>query len=401
MADPTITLSAGSIAENLQTRTLIGNVAVSGGATDETFTFSVVGSLSDRFEIVDGQLFAKAGFPFDFETMSFADILISAVSDEAADGTVVGDKSFRISVVDVNEAPTDILLSKAVVSETAKAGTEVGLLTVVDPDRPEIAPTVMPTFTLLDSAGGRFQIVDGKLVVAEGATFDFETAPSLQVTVKVTDAGGLSFEKVLTIGVTDVSEVSGSSRNEKLKGTESADVINGGAGNDWIWGYGGDDVINGGSGKDILFGGAGADTFVFDSPFKKGHFDQIRDFKSGEDKIQFDLDALKAFKVKVGKSDLLAFAKKGKPDKGGKDDKGGKPEKKSSVGLDKVFKEGKLEKKFFSIGTTSKDGNDFVVYNKKNGSVYLDVDGSGGAKPIEILKVKAGTTLSFNDFLFI
>jgi Ca2+-binding RTX toxin-like protein len=396
MAVATITLSANTIEENLKDRTLIGTLTVSDGATGETFTFDLGEGLDDRFEIIGNELFAKAGSLFDYEAANVIDLSISAVSNASAGGTVVSDKSFRISVTDVTEAPTDILLSKAVVSETAKAGTEVGLLTAVDPDHPELSSAVMPTFTLMDNAGGRFQIVDGKLVVAEGATFDFETAPSLQVKVKVTDAGNLSFEKTLTIGVTDVSEVGGSSRNEKLRGTEDADVINGGAGNDWIWGNGGDDVINGGTGKDILYGGTGADTFVFDSPFKTGHFDQIRDFKSGEDKIQFDLDALKAFKVKVSKSDLLSFAKKG----GKPDDKGGSG-KKSSVGLDKVFKEGKLEKKFFTVGTVSKDGNDFVVYNKKNGTVYLDVDGSGGAKPIEILKVKAGTTLSFNDFLFI
>ncbi|MFL5136454.1 MAG: hypothetical protein ACJ8C6_18090, partial [Microvirga sp.] len=64
-------------------------------------------------------------------------------------------------------------------------------------------------------------------------------------------------------------------------------------------------------------------------------------------------------------------------------------------------KEGKLEKKFFTVGTASNDGNDYVVYTKKSGTVYLDVDGSGSAKPIEILKLKPGTTLSFNDFLFI
>ena len=101
------------------------------------------------------------------------------------------------------------------------------------------------------------------------------------------------------------------------------------------------------------------------------------------------VNALKTFKVKASKSDLLDFAKKGKPDK------------KFSFKLDKVFKEGKLEKKFFTVGTTSKDGNDYVVYSKKSGTVYLDVDGSGSAKPIEILKLKPGTALASSDFLFI
>jgi hypothetical protein len=53
------------------------------------------------------------------------------------------------------------------------------------------------------------------------------------------------------------------------------------------------------------------------------------------------------------------------------------------------------------VGTTSKDGNDYVVYSKKSGTVCLEVDGSGSAKPIEILEVKSGTTLTFSEFLFI
>ncbi|MBA1157231.1 cadherin domain-containing protein [Microvirga mediterraneensis] len=395
----TITLSALNVAENPENGTIIGRLGVDGGAQNEAFTFTLASSLSDRFEIKDvtennrtySVLVVKTGRGlFDFENvdLNHFDISISATSTAASGGTVVADKSFQISVTNVNEAPTDLTLGGIVaptVAENAAAGAEVGPLMALDPDANETF-----TFSLTDNAGGRFTIGDNnKLVVAAGAKFDYETASSVQVKVKVTDSGGLSFEKTLSIGVTDVSEIGGSARNEKLRGTESAEIINGGAGNDWIWGNGGDDTINGGSGKDILFGGNGADTFVFDTPFKKGHFDQIRDFKSGEDKILFDLDALKSFKVKASQKDLFGLSKKGHPDK------------KSSVGLDKIFKEGKLEKKFFTVGTTSKDGNDYVVYNKKNGTVYLDVDGSGGAKPIEILKLKPGTAVSFNDFLFI
>ena len=69
--------------------------------------------------------------------------------------------------------------------------------------------------------------------------------------------------------------------------------------------------------------------------------------------------------------------------KKGSDD-GGKPDKNSnkSVGFDKIFKKGqKLEKKFFNVGTKLKDirtgRTTTSIYNKKNGFVYLDIDGSG------------------------
>ena len=171
-------------------------------------------------------------------------------------------------------------------------------------------------------------------------------------------------------------------------------------GNDKIYGLGGNDTLNGGTGKDKLYGGAGQDTFVFDTPVKKGHFDHIEDFKASDDTIQISLAALKAFKVKgPKKSDVIS--KKGSDD-------GGKPDKNSnkSVGFDKIFKKGqKLEKKFFNVGTKLNDtpdgSNDYVFYNKKNGFVYLDVDGSGKGKGIEILKLKPGTMLSADDFLFI
>jgi Ca2+-binding RTX toxin-like protein len=221
------------------------------------------------------------------------------------------------------------------------------------------------TFTLTDNAGGRFKIEGGKLLVADGSKLDFETAKSHQIKVQVKDAGGLTFEKTFTIGVNDgIDAISGSKRNDKIFGTEGADFINGGAGNDKIFGLGGDDIINGGLGKDHLTGGAGRDTFMFDSALRKGGFDMVTDFNSADDTLQFNLSALKSLKIKA-------------------------------------FKQGKLQKKFFTIGNDPKDKNDYVYYNKKNGVVYLDADGSGNKKGMEILKLKPGTKISADDFLFI
>ena len=60
-------------------------------------------------------------------------------------------------------------------------------------------------FALLDDAGGRFLITAGGDLVVNGP-LDFETAPTEQVTVRVTNSGGLSFDKTFTIGITDVNE---------------------------------------------------------------------------------------------------------------------------------------------------------------------------------------------------
>jgi hypothetical protein len=222
--------------------------------------------------------------------------------------------------------------------------------------------------------------------------------------VKVTDFEGLSYTEEVTVTVKISGDVvtGTNGSNNKLEGTANNDILNGLGGNDKIYGLAGNDTINGGAGKDKLYGGAGQDTFVFDTAVKKGHFDQIMDFKPSDDTIQISLAALKAFKVKGPKTGDVLSKKGADDDKGKPDDKGGS----KSVGFDKLFVKGqKLQKKFFNVGTKLNDtpdgSNDYIFYNKKNGFVYLDVDGSGKGKGIEILKVKPGTTLTADDFLFI
>jgi subtilisin-like proprotein convertase family protein len=62
-----------------------------------------------------------------------------------------------------------------------------------------------------------------------------------------------------TGGTYDICTKTGTSGNDRIKGTPRADVICGFGGNDTIYGLGGGDRIYGGGGNDKLFGGAGND----------------------------------------------------------------------------------------------------------------------------------------------
>lgn len=147
-----------------------------------------------------------------------------------------------------NLAPTDIDLSNTAVAENSASGTVVGALTASDPDVGDIL-----TFALLDDAGGRFAIDGNNLVVA--GSLDFETATSHQVTVRVTDAGGASYDEVFTITVDNVSgSIVGDNANNVLIGTSEEDTIQGLDGND---------QIRGGAGNDLLVGGPGNDRAVY------------------------------------------------------------------------------------------------------------------------------------------
>jgi hypothetical protein len=302
-------------------------------------------------------------------------------------------------------SPTDLIVTGGTVAENSPVNAPVAALSAVDQDRGETF-----TYSLVDAGGAAYSdpyfMIDGNTIKLKAGLDDAQVGTHT-LHVKVTDSGGLSYVEQVTITVTNSAEiVTGRNKNDnklyggKLYGGAGDDIINGLGGNDKLYGFAGNDTLNGGAGKDKLYGGDGQDVFVFDAPVKKGHFDHIEDFKASDDTIQISLSALKAFKVKGAKASDVT-SKKGSDDKGKPDDKGSK----ETVGFDKFFMKGqKLQKKFFDIGTKPDDAdgsNDYIYYNKKSGIVYLDADGSGSAKGVEILKVKPGTTLSANDFLFI
>jgi serralysin len=402
MATIKITRTTLTIPENPKAGDYIATLDIDGEIGDgEIFEFKLENSLGDRFEIFGNVLRVKTGgslFDYELLTRRYFDLVITATGNLHTDVTPA---EITVDVTDVNEAPTDIMVISGPISEDTPVGSHVAILIPRDPDEDETF-----TYSLVNENGAP---VDSALFFIDGNRIKLKTSldnaqvGSHGLYVKVVDTDGLSYVEQVMIGVTNSAETAtGTNKSDKLTGTADDDIISGLGGNDKIYGLAGNDTINGGSGKDKLYGGDGQDTFVFDTAVKKGHFDQIMDFKPSDDTIQISLAALKAFKVKGPKTSDV-HSKKSSDDKGKPDDKGGS---KKSVGFDKLFVKGqKLQKKFFNVGTKLNDNpdgsNDYIFYNKKNGFVYLDVDGSGKGKGIEILKVKPGTTLTADDFLFI
>ena len=89
------------------------------------------------------------------------------------------------------------------VAENAANGTVVGIVTGTDPDTGDTQ-----TYSLTNTAGGRFAInaSTGEITVADGTLLDYESATSHSVTVRVTDAGGLTYDETFTINLTNVNE---------------------------------------------------------------------------------------------------------------------------------------------------------------------------------------------------
>ncbi len=82
----------------------------------------------------------------------------------------------------------------------------ISLAYVIEWDASEVLSNFR--YSLTDNAGGRFAIDanTGEITVANGSLLDSETASSHNITVRVTDAAGLTYDEAMTIAVANVNE---------------------------------------------------------------------------------------------------------------------------------------------------------------------------------------------------
>ncbi|MGL4421427.1 MAG: cadherin repeat domain-containing protein, partial [Gemmataceae bacterium] len=103
---------------------------------------------------------------------------------------------FRVSI-----APSDINISNTTIPENSPGGTAVGNLSTADGNVSDSF-----TYTLLNSASGRFTIVGNQVRVVAGADLNYEVTPTHTIRVRTTDSDGLTFEKDLIVTLTNVNE---------------------------------------------------------------------------------------------------------------------------------------------------------------------------------------------------
>jgi len=149
------------------------------------------------FEIRDEKL--KMTHSADYESKSKYSIVVR-ISDASG---LSFDKNFLLYVDNVNEAPTDLLLSSSSFDEHLDHGSEVATLTSKDQDIDDTQ-----SYSLVSGSGSddnnAFKIEGNQLVFIDSP--DFEVQSSYSIRLRTTDAQGLTFDKSFFLTVNDLEE---------------------------------------------------------------------------------------------------------------------------------------------------------------------------------------------------
>jgi len=151
------------------------------------------GEGSEHFKVVGNEIYLKDSV--DFEEKASYELTVT-VADKF--GKTHSDTRL-IQVFDVNEAPTNIHLGDNVVYENWKPGKQIAVLSATDGD-----PSESFSYTLVRDESGSFEIVGNLLRLRKAV--DFESTPSLDIVIRVTDKAGNSFTKAFTITVEDAND---------------------------------------------------------------------------------------------------------------------------------------------------------------------------------------------------
>ena len=197
-----ITLSNQSIYENQPVGTEVGILEGIDADFGDIHTFKMVAGPgdddNDLFEIIGkNTLVSKA--VFDYETERLYTIRIETTDN----GGKSYSKFISIDILNLNEDPTDILLSPQYVNENEPIGKLIGLLSTIDVDLND-----NHTYSFISDASANdndaFSIVGNQLL--SNKIFDYEVKSDYVVRIKTEDLAGKAFVKSFPIKVIDAND---------------------------------------------------------------------------------------------------------------------------------------------------------------------------------------------------
>ncbi len=168
-------------------------------------------------------------------------------------------------------------------------------------------------------------------------------------------------------GTASSDRIRGGVGNDTIKAGQADDTISGEDGNDRLWGSSGNDSLSGGAnddrlyggwGNDILRGGSGRDIFIFtSSPNEATNIDRIRDFSVANDTVWLE---------------NAVFTSAGPT--------------------------GRLKSAAFWTGDAAHDASDRIIYDRADGILFYDSDGTGAVEQVAFAKLATGLRMTNADF---
>ena len=188
-------------------------------------TITLTGPDAVRFEVDGLDMYHRAGFPFDYETQIDYFVTVN-VEDTSLPGSTPVTTSVTLSLTDVNEAPTDVVLANTVTSlaEDTNTASAIKLADIVITDDGHVDNNNV--ITLTGSDAGSFEVVGTELNLKAGTALDFALQTSYSVTVNVEDSlvsGSTPVTVGYTLGITNVNELP--SGTVVISGTATEDEV--------------------------------------------------------------------------------------------------------------------------------------------------------------------------------
>lgn len=189
------------------TSTRIADLAIVDDANGVN-VLSLSGANANLFELVGGNLHLQAGVALDHETLSTL-VVIVELDDTTIGSTPESLTTFSLSVNDVNDAPQVALANPvANIDENTDTSSAIKVADIVVTD--DALGTSTLSLSGTNPTATNFVIAGTELFLRSGTVLDFESDPTLTVTVEVSDAslGPAGVNTVdYTLSVNDVNEV--------------------------------------------------------------------------------------------------------------------------------------------------------------------------------------------------
>jgi hypothetical protein len=194
-----VNLGTPQIFENSANNTVVGGLNTTDPDGVDNYVYTLVNDAGGRFKLVGDKIQVANGSLLDFEATTQHQIQVRT-TDSEGDSYL---QTIAISVLNVNESPNNLLVLPTVILENSPNNTIVGTITSTDPDAGDNFNYSLVAGTG-DGDNNKFSISGDKLVIKNSP--DYETQSSYTIRLKTTDAGGLSYQKQVTISVTNVNE---------------------------------------------------------------------------------------------------------------------------------------------------------------------------------------------------